>query len=57
MERERTMAFDEKKQMNFTTPTFESEASFLKRMNLLLPMEEERIRRKDWNPERIEDDL
>jgi hypothetical protein len=51
------MAFDEKKQMNFTTPTFESEASFLKRMNLLLPMEEERIRRKDWNPERIEDDL
>lgn len=34
-------------------PTFESQATYLKRMNLLLPSEESRIPRKAWLPEKI----
>ena len=37
-------------------PIFESQAAFLKRLNLLLPGEEEKIKRRHWQPERIEEE-
>ncbi len=37
-------------------PTFESEATYLRRLGLLLPGEAKRIRKAAWSPERIEAD-
>ncbi len=35
-------------------PRYESEAAFLKRLELLLPGEERRLRPKDYEPEAVE---
>jgi hypothetical protein len=41
---------------NADSPTFESQAAFLKRRNLLLPGEAKRLRAADYAPERIGDE-